>query len=71
MDIFFCKRVDTLFATIFVDSGLSCKLRLKKCEYKKRGTVHIHIYLCLDCNPDIIKSTKIVLKACIAEFSMD
>ena len=67
VDTFFCKRVENLFNTIFSEVGLLCK----RCEYQKRGTVHIHGCFCLDCDPESIKSPEIFLKACMAEFSMN
>ena len=71
VDTFFCKQVENLFNTIFSEAGLSCKWWWKRCEWQKRGTVHIHGCFRLDCDPGIIKSAKIVLKACMAEFTMN
>ena len=71
VDTFFCKHEDNLFASIFADSGLSCKWWWKRCEYQKIHTVHIQGYYCLDCDLDIIKSTEMVLKACVAELCIN
>ena len=71
MGIFFCKRADNLFATIFADLGLSCKWCWKRCEFQKRGTAHIPGYFCLDCAPNNIKFAKIFLKACMTAFCIN
>ena len=71
VDTFSCKHIGNLCATIFGDSGLRCKWWWKRCEYQKRGTVHIEVFICLDCDTYIIKSTEIALKACMEEFSID
>ena len=71
VDTFFYKRVENLFDIIFSEAGLSCKWWWKRCEYQKRGTVYIYRFFHLDCDPDIINSAKIVLKAHMAEFSMN
>ena len=67
----FCKQVKSLFDTIFADSGLKCKRWWKRCEYQKRGTVHIHGCFRLDCDPKIMKSTEIVLKVYITGFRIN
>ena len=66
--MFSCKPVDSLFATIFADLGLSCKWWWKRRKYQKRGMVHIQGFFCLMYNPETNKSAEIVLRDCMAEF---
>ena len=51
VDTFFCKRADILMNTIFSKLGISAKWWWKRCEYQKRGTVHIHGCFRLYCDP--------------------
>ena len=44
---------------------------MERYECQKRSTVHIHEWICFDCDPDIIKFAEMVLKAHMVKFCVN
>ena len=55
----------------FSKLGITAKWWWKRCEYQKRGTVHIHGCLRLICDPGITEYAKKVLEARISEMLLN